>query len=348
LMMEHQFYMPRLVSEALDALKNMGVENVTDHIAVYDLPQMRRNILLLSKRPLDDSLCYHAIIDLTPEVYPYIHLLYPAPDSLQDNLINRIVQNGWQAEAASTPVDISPCTDNRPFIAQMGMWKNFDWNNLKKTLPYEFYGFPLSKIIILIIMLVVLAVVVPLNLLPYLMKREKLKAVPWLYFFTIGVAFMVVEIILIQKYTLFVGPSAYSIATILLTLLVASGIGSRFSEKVSNRTAFGMICLWLLLDIFVFGRVTGALSGLTLYPRIFITALLIFPLGFFMGMPFPKGALKVRELIDWGFAVNGAASVLGSTAIILVALAFGFNIALLLGAVLYLVAFGFISLKSAW
>ena len=149
-------------------------------------------------------------------------------------------------------------------------------------------------------------------------------------------------------YTLFVGPSAYSIATILLTLLVASGIGSRFSERFSNGAAFGMICLWLLLDIFVFGHVTGALSGLTIYPRIFITALLIFPLGFFMGMPFPKGALKVREMIDWGFAVNGAASVLGSTAIILVALAFGFNIALLVGAVLYLVALGFISLKSAW
>lgn len=348
MMMEHQFYMPRLVGEVMDALKKQGVENVTDYFAVYDLPQLRRQVLLLSKRPLNDSLRYHALFDLTPEAYPYIHLLYPAPDSLQDNLINRIVQNGWRAEAASVAVDISPCTDDRPFIAQMGRWKNFRWNKPDKILPYEFYGFPLSKIIIVIILIVIIVLVLPLNLLPYFMKKDKLKAVPWLYFFTIGAAFMIVEVILIQKYTLFVGPSVYSIATILLTLLVASGLGSRFSEKVGDGVAFGMICLWLLLEIFVFRHLTGALSSVTVFPRILITTLLIFPLGFFMGMPFPKGTLKVRELIDWGFAVNGAASVLGATAVILVALAFGLNAALMSAAVLYLLAFGFISLKSAW
>lgn len=348
MMMEHQFYMPRLVGEIMDALKKQGVKNITDHFAVYDLPQLRRQVVLLSKRPLNDSLRYHALFDLTPEAYPYIHLLYPAPDSLQDNLINRIVQNGWRAEAASVAVDISPCTDDRPFIAQMGRWKNFHWNKPDKILPYEFYGFPLSKIIIAIILIVIIVLVLPLNLLPYFMKKDKLKAVPWLYFFTIGAAFMIVEVILIQKYTLFVGPSVYSIATILLTLLVASGLGSRFSEKVGDGVAFGMICLWLLLEIFVFRHLTGALSALTVFPRILITALLIFPLGFFMGMPFPKGTLKVRELIDWGFAVNGAASVLGATAVILVALAFGLNAALMTAAVLYLLAFGFISLKSAW
>ena len=349
MMMEHQFYMPRLVSEAVQALKNQGVENVTDHFAVYDLPMMRRNILLLSKRPLTDSLRYHAIFDLTEESFPYIHLLYPpANDSLKNNLINRIVENGWGHEADSVPVDISPCTDDRPFIAQMGMWKNFNRDNLERVLPYEFFGFPLSKLIIIIIMLVVLALVIPLNLIPLFMKGRKLKAVPWLYFFTIGMAFMIVEVILIQKYTLFVGPSVYSIAIILLTLLVGSGIGSRFSERFGNPVAFGMIFIWLLLDIFAFGHLTAALSGLTVYPRMFVTALLIFPLGFFMGMPFPKGTLKVGELIDWGFAVNGAASVLGSTVIILVAVTYGFNIALLIGAVLYLFAFGFISLKNSW
>ncbi|MFZ5981905.1 MAG: hypothetical protein ACOYVF_14890 [Candidatus Zixiibacteriota bacterium] len=349
MMMEHQFYMPRLVSEAMLALKNQGVENITDHFAVYDLPMMRRNILLLSKRSLTDSLRYHAIFDLTEEAIPYIHLLYPpVEDSLKSNLINRIVENGWEHEADSVPIDISPCSDNRPFIAQMGMWKNFQWDKLDKVLPYEFFGFPLSQLIIIIIMMVVLAIVVPLNLIPFFMKKPRLKAVPWLYFFTIGAAFMIVEVTLIQKYTLFVGLSVYSIAVILLTLLVGSGIGSRFSDRNGDTTAFGMIFIWLLLEIFAFGHLTSALSSLTVYPRMLVTALLIFPLGFFMGMPFPKGTLMVGELIDWGFAVNGAASVLGSTATVLVAVTYGFNIALLIGAVLYLLAYGFISLKKAW
>ena len=59
--------------------------------------------------------------------------------------------------------------------------------------------------------IIVAAVIIPLNLLPYLLKgskqkeillienstliqpRHKLRAVPWLYFFVIGMAFMMVE-----------------------------------------------------------------------------------------------------------------------------------------------------------
>ena len=74
--------------------------------------------------------------------------------------------------------------------------------------------------------------------------------------------------------------------------------------------------------------------------------MLLAPLGFFMGMPFPKGTLKVGELVDWGFAVNGTASVLGSTLIVLIAFSYGFKIALLVGAFMYLCAFGLISLKA--
>ena len=74
---------------------------------------------------------------------------------------------------------------------------------------------------------VVLAIVVPLNLLPYAGRGDKLPARFWAYFFCIGIAFMVVEIVLIQKYTLLIGASIYSIGTVLLTLLIASGLGAR-------------------------------------------------------------------------------------------------------------------------
>jgi len=348
MMMEHQFYMPRLVSEVMEALEREGVPDIKSHFAIYDLPKMRRNILLLSKRPLTDSLRYHAIHDLTPEVYEYIHLLYPAPDSTADNLINQLVLNGWESMADTIAFDISTCTDNRPFVAHMGMWKNFTWEPVERLLPYEFYGFPLTKIILLVILVAVGVLVLPLNLIPYFTRGEKLRAAPWLYFFTIGMAFMVVEVVMIQKYTLFVGPSVYSVATILLTLLVASGIGSRFARSIDRKIVFPAIIIWLLLDIFVFGSLTTALGGAEMFTRMLVTALLIAPLGFFMGIPFPKGALKVGELVDWGFAVNGAASVLGATAIVLVAITFGFTAALLIGAGLYLLAYALISFKPGW
>ena len=350
LTLEHQMYMPRIVPEVIEALTNLGVKDPTAHFAVYDLPSRRRNLLLLSKQPLTDSLRYYAFGPLTPEVYEQRHLLYPAPDSLQDNLINRIVTQGWKDAADSAAIDISPATDNRPFVAQFGLWRNFSWDNLKRVNNYSelFMGFPLSKLVIVLVLLVVVVVLIPLNLIPYFKSGPKLAAAGWFYFFAIGVGFMMLEVVLIQKYALVIGASVYSIATVLLTMLLASGIGSRFARSVSDSTVFTAIVVWLLLDVFVFGMFAPAIAGLSILGRSLVVALWIAPLGFFMGMPFPKGTLRAGELIDWGFSVNGAASVFGATLVVLIAFSFGFTVALLLGGLVYLIAWRFLSMKSAW
>lgn len=347
-MMEHQFYVPRLTSELMLALEELDVENPTSHFAVYNLPKMRRNILFISKQPLTEELMQNAFGEVPQGAQNYHYLLYPAADSVKDNLINQIVTKGWETAQVNAAIDISPCNDNRPFTAQLGLMKNFQFGEVETILPYEFYGFPLSKIIITVILLIVVFLIVPLNLIPYLKKGPKLRAVPWLYFFAIGLAFMMVEVVLMQKYTLFIGPSVYSIITILLVLLLASGIGSRYSEKFSPKFVFTFISIWLLIDVVAFTELIYVLGGLTMAPRIIVTAILIFPLGFFMGMPFPKGSLLIGELVDWGFAVNGAASVLGSTIVVLIAFSFGYATALLLGAVIYLLAYLLISFKRAW
>ncbi|MCZ7602896.1 MAG: hypothetical protein M5R37_08510 [Melioribacteraceae bacterium] len=347
-MMEHQFYVPRLTSELMLALEELDVENPTSHFAVYNLPKMRRNILFISKQPLTEELMQNAFGEVPQTAHNYHYLLYPAADSVKDNLINQIVTKGWETTQVNAAIDISPCNDNRPFTAQLGLMKNFQFGEVETILPYEFYGFPLSKIIITVILLIVVFLIVPLNLIPYLKKGPKLRAVPWLYFFAIGLAFMMVEVVLMQKYTLFIGPSVYSIITILLVLLLASGIGSRYSEKFSPKFVFTFISIWLLIDVVAFTELIYVLGGLTMAPRIIVTAILIFPLGFFMGMPFPKGSLLIGELVDWGFAVNGAASVTGSTFVVLIAFSFGYATALLLGAVIYLLAYLLISFKTAW
>ncbi|RJP76623.1 MAG: hypothetical protein C4524_09880 [Candidatus Zixiibacteriota bacterium] len=348
LMMEHQFYMPRLVSEALAALESLGVADPRAHIAVYDLPKMRRKIILMSRQPLTEEIRYHALGPLTPERYRDLHLLYPAPDSLQGNLINRLVLEGWQAARDSSAINLSPCCDNRPFVAQLGLWKNIQWGKLGEVKkPYEFTGFPLSKLIIAIILLVVGALVLPLNLLPFLVKRDRLGPAPWLYFFTLGLAFMAVEVVLIQQFTLFIGPSAWSLVTILLILLAACGLGSRFAGRIPAAWAFSGIVIWLLLDALVMRHLFYALGGLTLAPRLLVSALLIAPLGFFMGMPFPLGGVKAGPRVAWGFAVNGAASVVGATAVVIVSFTWGFTAALLAAAGLYALA-GVLLARGAW
>ena len=77
---------------------------------------------------------------------------------------------------------------------------------------------------------------------------------------------------------------------------------------------------------------------LPLLARVPVTALFLAPAGFFMGMAFPKAAVRVGDLIDWGFAVNGVASVFGATLAVFIAIHLGFAATLLVGALCYLVA----------
>jgi hypothetical protein len=236
----------------------------------------------------------------------------------------------------------------------MGLWRNLDkpaeeeTPRQKRLKSMEVFGYPMSKVLLVTILAVIGVLIVPLNVIPAVRKGPKLGVVPWTYFFVIGIAFMAVEVVLIQKYTLLVGPNAYSIATILATLLVASGLGSLASPRFSDRWPFLAIALWLALDVTVFRNLIEALAPLEMGWRILATAVLIAPLGFFMGMPFPKAALRVGPLVDWGFAVNGAASVLGATAILLVAFEFGFSVALAGAIVLYLLAGALLWWAAAW
>jgi len=348
LIMEHHFYIPRMLSSVIEALQKIGVKNPYEHFAVYNLPYLKRNVLFLSKKPLEDGIIKRAFGITLSFRDNYIYPLYPSPDSIYGNLVNQIVLQGWKVLQPDVKVDLSPCTDDRPFIAQMGMWKNLNLSDKEKIRHFEFTGFPVSKLNILVVLAVVILLIIPLNILPYKLSKERLKPIPWLYFFFIGMGFMSVEVILIQKYTLFIGPSVYSLSAILFTLLLFCGIGSRFSNKINNNAVFLGIIIWIFLDIFLFTHLTFSLGFLEMLPRILISAILIAPLGFLMGMPFPKAGLKVGNLIDWGFAVNGAASVFGSTLIILIALTFGFKVSLLTGAFCYLIAYILISAKNKW
>lgn len=348
LVMEHQFYMPRLVGSVVDALRAEGVADPTQHFAVYDLPRMRRNLLLLSRQPLSDEIRQNAFGPLSDEKWEDIHLLWPPTEKVKDNQIARIVRDGWQAVASSAQVDVSPTTDSRPFVGQMGLWKNVGAPKDGRLAGFEVFGYPIAKLMILTILGVVVVLLLPLNLAPYLGRGPKLRAVPWLYYFLIGAAFMIVEVLLIQKYTLFVGPSVWSVATILLALLVASGIGSRFSASVADWVPFAAIVGWLAADAAWFGLLVRAGGGLPMAGRVALTAVLVAPLGFFMGMPFPKATLRVGELVDWGFAVNGTASVLGSTGILLVAFTWGFGPALAVGGALYVLAGLLLLARGRW
>jgi hypothetical protein len=85
--------------------------------------------------------------------------------------------------------------------------------------------------------------------------------------------------------------------------------------------------------------VFGALLGLPDVARVLISIVLIAPLAFVMGMPFPTGlkeiGLKAASLVPWAWGMNGIFSVLGSTLVVLVSMFSSFTVSLIGAALLY-------------
>ena len=101
----------------------------------------------------------------------------------------------------------------------------------------------------------------------------------------------------------------------------------------------------MLLDVFLLPRILSALVGLPFVVKLGISAVVIAPLAFLMGMPFPTGLTSLasesgrnESPTEWAWAMNAAASVLGSVAAMVIAIQFGLSTTLLSGAAAYLLA----------
>jgi hypothetical protein len=85
--------------------------------------------------------------------------------------------------------------------------------------------------------------------------------------------------------------------------------------------------------------VAKAALALPLEGRALVSAAMIFPLGFFLGMPFPLGILAIenqpRGAIAWAWGMNGLFTVIGGLASVILGLEIGFNLTIGVALVLY-------------
>ena len=339
LVIEHHYYVPRLLSGMLEALGDLEIADYKRHFAVYGMPEWNRQLILLSKKPLDAEILKNALGGLGSKNFG-IYLIYPGPPNLDNHIINRIIRDGWEKSSEYAGFKISPSTDDSPFIPQLGLWENFSLEQLANIEEFsEFLGFPLAYTVIITILGISIIIMMPLNLIPYFRPGPKLGIFQWIYFFLIGAAFMGVEVVLIQRYTLLIGVSVYSTVAVLMAMLVISGLGSRFCEKFNLKYALSIIILLLLFETAIAPEITLLFARSSVSVRILASILLISPLSFFMGMPFPLFGKNTGELIDWGFAVNGTASVIGSALAVFISISWGFSVALIFIALLYTLAF---------
>lgn len=161
------------------------------------------------------------------------------------------------------------------------------------------------------------------------------------YFSGLAMGFMIIELTLIQRLILPLGHPTLSFVLVLGILLVAGGIGSLFSEKWSAKhTKRYVPLLWVaILSLAVNYGITWYSEQsfyLPLVYRLIAVVLLLIPLGFFMGMPFPFGLTRISEgktAISW--AINGIMTVVGSLISVIGSLTFGFTATMIIGAAIY-------------
>ncbi len=157
---------------------------------------------------------------------------------------------------------------------------------------------------------------------------------------------MLVEISQMQRLTVFLGHPSYGLAVLLFTLLLSSGVGSCATQAWRGRNPVRLRLGGLLVSLLAFGvlspAVTASLIASTTPVRIGAAALLLAPLGFFMGMAFPTGMevaqRQAPRLAPWLWGVNGALSVCASVAALVLALTVGISASYWTGAAFYLLA----------
>ena len=349
----------RLFATAISALKNLGVGDIENHLAFTR--SWSTGTVLVSKQKLSSD-AVKAIKDFCAgNSFDIVHV-----PGMKEETANRhnVLERPYYFELASAlltdfertlsdyPFDITPTTDDRPFFYNTFKFKSLPYllsTMGTRWLPFIEWGY-LVLIASLFQAVLFSAIII---LLPLLLLRRSRAHSPKggviSYFALIGIAFMAIEISMIQRFILFLGHPAYSMAVILGGILISCGLGSYASGKIGE-TRIGRWRTGAILAIaglaviysLAIPPLFATLKGTGLLQKVVITLLLIFPLGFPMGFPFPLGirsfASRYPGLVPLGWGVNGCASVVGAIMAVVLAISTGFVLTTIAAALLYLSA----------
>jgi spermidine synthase len=358
----------RVVSQAMEALRQLGVTDTTQNFVVVSDGALNvdgRPVLVLAKKSRFTLEEQQAVLNHIQGETPgasnlNLHVLYlPAtaatPGMAHSAFAELIRSQDARAFSAHYAFNISPVTDNAPFffftLKPQQVLRGLDQGGIdwKVNLGIAILG---------LVLVISVAAVIVFLVLPLVLSSEARsgRSVHLLYFIAIGLGYILAEIAFIQRFVLFLGNPTYALTVVVFLMLLSSGLGSMlsrrwFSEPTRVASAMAFIVALFLIYVFALPHWLGALVGLPFAVKLLLTALLLIPPGFAMGMPFPSGlrALSPQDsgqeevpakhgAVEWAWAMNAASSVLGSVLAMVIAIQFGLNVTLVCGSAAYVVA----------
>ncbi len=354
----------RLLSLATMVLFENGVTRPADHLALVTSRQIAT--LVLSKRPMssDDIDALNAFcgqmdfnVVATPEKLPENPMLRSVLSVKSPSELFQLPQD--------TPYRFDPTTDEDPYffnILRLSDALNlFGKDGVLQMLDAKENGVRrgnamattvLVGLIMILSVMSVLTVVVPLIFRPQVGDPAiPAGRVVWsgaIYFSLIGAGFMLLEIAMLQRLSVFLGHPVYGLGVVLFAIILSTGVGSFLSERLPLTRAPWVYGYLVLLGLMIVGErfvLTALMTNLVAAPmatKIACSVAAIFPVGILLGFCFPTGMRLVRRIdaaeTPWYWALNGIFGVLSSALAVFISIFVGISTNFYLAAGCYMLA----------
>ena len=355
---------PRMISTAALAWKKMGRTDFRKHVLLFtSLSEPTLPTLLIKMSPWTAQEVTSLSAYLAPPELDEQDRLVLMENPVAPNksfLSNDFYSGSFPSELAERmPVDFTPRTDDNPYFSEFRKRLRpikedpntfVDLGTAAMLNASLIHGIPMDQIHLWItagasLVFALLFILLPLRF-SSVGREEGSTALPLLaYFSCLGAAFIILELVFIQKFMQLIGSPLYTYSTVIFTMLLGAGIGSAASERLGINSQrrwavpFVAIIATGLALVLLYSLVTNIALALPVGGRIAVCGLMIFPLGFFLGMPFPLGILAIehqpRGAVAWAWGMNGLFTVIGGLASVLGGLQIGFNFTIIIALALY-------------
>jgi len=365
-------YAFRVMSTAREALIRAGVERPEDHVMVYRSAWNAR--ILISPTPWSEAdvtaletfaaarsfdISWRPGLDIEAARAGLFNDL-PVVSFESGTVVSQDTDDAIAREAeavlqgrdspSSRAFNIRPQTLDRPaYYASLRLDRPTTLIHRLEVLPQAEIGALVNLVVLAQAALIALLVLAA----PLMFRKRKIAAPeprrlwPVLYFPSLGLGFLLIEIFLIDKAAFYLNDYSSAFALVLTSMLIFSGLGSLIAgrvaalPKLASFISLIVVLGWIYL---VFTRGEAVMLS-TLDQPAWMRGLIVLataaPVSLALGLPFPLGLIQVGEgrMLPWAWGLNGAFSVVATPLANLMSREVGFSSLLMVGAALYLLAF---------
>lgn len=342
--------MLRALTTAVDALRRAGIERPADHIMMLTQTNRRFTAMLVKKTPFTEA--ERRRLEAWTAGGRFFKIsAAPGRNSGVANSYQAFLSLGDPLKEAAFitryPLDISPVDDDRPFFFRYSFWWHLfpsDPMVWIQSTPFMEY----SAIVLLTLtgLAAILCIYAPLRYFAARGMYVRHASRYVFYFAGVGLAYLAIEIALMQKFGLFLGHPNYALSVVLAALLLATGLGSLFSETIVRVlggirfVSYAVAGLILVEYGLILPRLLNFIA-LPLWLKASIVFALVGPLGVCLGTFVPSALdhlkLTASPFVPWAWGINGIFSVLAPVLSIAFAITWGSNALLLTAIPIYLI-----------